>query len=62
MYWMDSCKIFNHNLFFFIGELELPFITLLLVIVAPYQVMKLRLGKEYLLWILSAVLHFEANK
>lgn len=28
-----------------IGELELPFVTLLLVIVTPHQVMKLRLVK-----------------
>uniref|UniRef100_A0A5B6ZJK1 Uncharacterized protein n=1 Tax=Davidia involucrata TaxID=16924 RepID=A0A5B6ZJK1_DAVIN len=35
------------RLFFFIpGELELPFIALLLVIVAPYQVMNLRGTKE----------------
>lgn len=45
MYGMEPLKICNLNLVFALGELELPFITLLLVIVAPHQVMKLRLAK-----------------
>lgn len=50
------------RLFFFIpGELELPFITLLLVIVAPYQVMKLRGTQEgvILSLVISAYLAFQ---
>lgn len=31
----------------FLGELELPFVALLLVIVAPYQVMNLRFVTAY---------------
>ncbi|KAI5670770.1 hypothetical protein M9H77_11134 [Catharanthus roseus] len=50
------------RLFFFIpGELELPFITLLLVIVAPYQVMKLRGTQEgvILSLVIAAYLAFQ---
>ncbi|KAK6917236.1 Cold-regulated 413 protein [Dillenia turbinata] len=51
-------------LFFFItGELELPFVALLLVLIAPYQVMSLRGTKESTIVLLaiagySAFQHF----
>ncbi|KAI3456068.1 hypothetical protein Pfo_012731 [Paulownia fortunei] len=50
------------RLFFFIpGELELPFITLLLVIVSPYQIMRLRGTQEgvILSLVIAAYLAFQ---
>ncbi|PIN13822.1 hypothetical protein CDL12_13550 [Handroanthus impetiginosus] len=50
------------RLFFFIpGELELPFITLMLVIVAPYQIMRLRGTQEGIILslVIAAYLAFQ---
>ncbi|GFP91263.1 cold-regulated 413 inner membrane protein 2 chloroplastic [Phtheirospermum japonicum] len=50
------------RLFFYIpGELELPFITLLLVIVSPYQIMRLRGTQEGVVFslIIAAYLAFQ---
>ncbi|CAA0823693.1 Cold-regulated 413 inner membrane protein 1-chloroplastic [Striga hermonthica] len=50
------------RLFFFIpGELELPFITLMLVIVSPYQIMRLRGTKEGVIFslVIAAYLAFQ---
>jgi len=48
----------ENNSFLLVGELELPFIALLLVIVAPHQVMSVRLVNPFTLGKLMLLFFF----
>ncbi|KAL3643592.1 hypothetical protein CASFOL_014407 [Castilleja foliolosa] len=59
--WAAFLALFVRLFFFIPGELELPFITLMLVIVSPYQIMRLRGKQEGVIFslIIAAYLAFQ---